>query len=204
MNRNHGDRDEREEQFIETPVIPEPRRSPLAQLQRSVGNARLLQMRAMQRRDLAEEARALSAARAGERKQEEEQRLAAAGEQMTVPAGGSPLAPALQAQAEARHGVRMDDVRVVNDSASTSAIQAHAYTTTDGGTPKVVLNSTQDPASSEGKFTLMHELAHVAQQKKGLSDGLDGLGGDAGKREELEKQADDHAGHMCNDPGHKH
>lgn len=200
-NRHGGHHDEHEERAHQEPRS-DLRLSPAAQLQRSVGNARLLQLRALQRRNLEQEAREMSAARAGERQQEQ---LVAAEEQMTIPSGGQPLQPAVQAQAEAHLGVPMNDVRVVQDSASTSAIQAHAYTTTqDDGTPTVVLNSTQDPNSQEGKFTMMHELTHVAQQKKGMADGLSGMGGDDKTRQNLENHADEHAGKMVSEPNHSH
>jgi len=45
-------------------------------------------------------------------------------------------------------------------------------------------------APQEGRFTLMHELAHVAQQQRGEATGLSGLGGDEGARAHLEDQAD--------------
>ena len=42
----------------------------------------------------------------------------------------------------------------------------------------------------------MHELAHVAQQKRGETAGLDGIGGDEARRDSLEQAADACAGKM--------
>jgi hypothetical protein len=60
-----------------------------------------------------------------------------------------------------------------------------------------------DLESADGQFTLMHELTHVAQQKRGQSDALDGLGGDESTREALEADADRSAAH-CARADHSH
>jgi hypothetical protein len=179
-----------EEAVVETP-------SPVAGLQRRMGNAALLQMRAVQRRsalqkrDVFEEARADQMARREAAVAEQADQVTAA-----IPSGGEALHPQVRAVAEQQHGVSMADVRVVNNAdAATDPIQAKAFTTTDSGTPKVVMGS-MDMQSQDAQFTLMHELSHVAQQKKGMTGGLDGLGGDAGTRESLENHADEHAAEM--------
>lgn len=188
-------------------IVPPRRLSPAAQLQRSVGNARLLQLRAqqraaLQRQDVFAGAREDAAARRAAR---EQQTLEENAQHVQVPSGGDRLPAAVQARAEHHLGVPMGDVRVVHGAdQATEPIQAKAFTTEDSGTPKVVMSSGVDLDSKDGQFTLMHELTHVAQQKKGMSSGLSGLGGDSGLRDHLEDHADHHAEKMCKDPGHKH
>lgn len=164
-----------------------PRSSPVAQLQQRFGNARLLQLRqrALQRQSLEQQAIAMS-----------QQHLA---EQMTQGAHtpevslgtGEHLPPAMQRKMEQQHGVPMGDVQVLkNADAATSAVDAIAFATEDSGVPKVALSSSVDLSNPSGQFTLAHELAHVAQQKRGQADGLQGLGGDEHHRDHLEQAAD--------------
>jgi Zn-dependent peptidase ImmA (M78 family) len=195
---DHGDA---EHEVAEEAEVAAPRMSPVAQLQRNVGNAQLLQLRAkhaVQKRDLVEEARADQAAR-------KEEQMASQGDeaQVAIPSGGQSLPQPVQARAEAELGVPMGDVKVVHGADNaTDPIGAKAFTTEQGGTPTVVMGSA-DMGSPDAQFTLMHELTHVAQQKRGMAGGLDGLGGDEGQRESLENHADAHAAKML-DPAHKH
>lgn len=193
-----------------------PRQSGVAQLQRRVGNAQLLQLRASQQRavqqravqrrgavqrDLADQVREDFALR---QEQRQMAALEAQAEQISIPGGGQALPAPVQAIAEKQHGVSMDDVRVVYGAdQATDPIQAKAFTTQDAGTPTVVMSS-MDMHSQDAQFTLMHELSHVAQQKKGMTHGLDGLGGDPGQRESLEQHADEHAAEMVKEPSHRH
>lgn len=177
-------------------------------LHRSLGNSRLVQMRAttprpaVQRRtedilpDWVKQGMAAQAA---------QDDLEAKAAQISIPGGGQPLPAPVQKRAESQLGVPMDDVRVVtNGDSATKPIQAQAFTTDNGGTPTVVLGNDVNLGSKDGQFTLMHELTHVKQQKQGMSQGLSGLGGDHGHREAMEQHADQHAERLCSDPTHHH
>lgn len=215
MDRKTGQDGLEHEHEQEQNIQPVQRRlSPVAQFQRTVGNSRLLQLRAMQRaaiqrHDAFDAAREDAAARF---EAHEQARLEQAADQISIPAGGQPLPAAVQARAEKHLGMPMDDVRVVHGADSaTDPIQAQAFTTHDGGAPKVVMGSGVDLNSKDGQFTLMHELTHVAQQKQGMSNGLAGLGGDNGLRDHLESHADQNAAQMLASPvqassghGHEH
>jgi hypothetical protein len=181
----------------------------LAQLQRTYGNAGLLQLRALQRQRtfsgaetpewLKREAGITPQSEANFR---EAETATAAVEDLSIPSGGNPLAREAREPAERALGVDLGDVNVVErgDSATTP-LQAHAFAAqNEGGGHSVVLSSGVDLKSGEGQFTLMHELAHVAQQKKGEADTLEGLGGDESVREHLERKADDDADRLLSRP----
>jgi hypothetical protein len=181
----------------------------LAQLQRTYGNAGLLQLRALQRQRtfsgaetpewLKREAGITPQSEANFR---EAETATAAVEDLSIPSGGNPLAREAREPAERALGVDLGDVNVVErgDSATTP-LQAHAFAAqNEGGGHSVVLSSGVDLKSGEGQFTLMHELAHVAQQKKGEADTLEGLGGDESVREHLERKADDDAQRLLSRP----
>jgi len=165
----------------------QPGVSPVAELQHRLGNAWLLQLRhrAIQRQSMEQQALAMAQQHAAER-------MAEAADMPEVQLGaGERLAGPLQRKMEQQHGVPMGDVEVVkNADAATDAVNALAFATQDGSTPKVALSSSVDLSTPGGQFTLAHELAHVAQQKRGQADGLQGLGGDEHHREHLENQAD--------------
>ena len=91
--------------------------------------------------------------------------------------GGSPLAPDVRTEMEARLGHDFSDVRVHTDStadASARSVQAHAYTV---GSNVVFQRDMYDPSSTEGKTMLAHELTHVTQQRAGEVDGTPAAGG---------------------------
>jgi hypothetical protein len=91
--------------------------------------------------------------------------------------GGSPMAPELRSEMEARLGHDFSDVRVHTDSAadaSARSVQAHAYTV---GSDVVFQRGMYDPSSNEGKKMLAHELTHVTQQRAGEVDGSPAAGG---------------------------
>lgn len=94
-----------------------------------------------------------------------------------VGSGGRPLEPEVRAEMEGRLGHDFGHVRVHDDaaaSASAQAVNAHAYTV---GSDVVFQRDRYDPASSEGKVTLAHELTHVIQQGRGAVDGSPAAGG---------------------------
>jgi len=91
--------------------------------------------------------------------------------------GGEPLAPDLRSEMEGRLGADFGSVRVHRDavaSESARAVDANAYTV---GNDVVFRSDRWDPASSQGRQTLAHELSHVVQQASGPVDGSPAPGG---------------------------
>ncbi|MEV0425875.1 DUF4157 domain-containing protein [Micromonospora sp. NPDC050495] len=95
-----------------------------------------------------------------------------------VTSGGTPLAPEIRADMEARFGGQdFGDVRVHTDQAahdSARAVNAQAYTV---GSNIVFQRGGYDPTSPAGQHVLAHELTHVVQQRSGPVDGTDTGGG---------------------------
>ena len=91
--------------------------------------------------------------------------------------GGSPLAPDVRDEMQARLGHDFSDVKVHTDSQaheSARSVNAHAYTV---GSSVVFQRDKYDPSSTEGKTMLVHELTHVVQQRSGPVDGTSAGGG---------------------------
>lgn len=92
--------------------------------------------------------------------------------------GGSPLAPEVRTDMEARFGGQdFGDVRVHTDGSahdSAKSVNAQAYTV---GSNIVFQRDLYDPSSSAGQHMLAHELTHVVQQRSGPVDGTDAGGG---------------------------
>lgn len=91
--------------------------------------------------------------------------------------GGRPLEPEVRADMKARLGHDFSHVRVHDDSRaheSAAAVNANAYTV---GSDIVFQRGGYNPATSEGKLTLAHELTHVVQQSQGPVDGTEVPGG---------------------------
>ncbi|SCF03145.1 protein of unknown function (DUF4157) [Micromonospora viridifaciens] len=88
--------------------------------------------------------------------------------------GGSPLAPDVRTDMEARFGGQdFGDVRVHTDGAaheSAKSVNAQAYTV---GSNIVFQRDSYDPTSAAGQHMLAHELTHVVQQRGGPVDGTD-------------------------------
>ncbi len=70
-------------------------------------------------------------------------------------------------------GVNPSNVELVRDDASTTGVQAKAYTVQN----KIVVPSSFDTSSSDGQRTLAHEFTHVQQQAAGPVDGTPAAGG---------------------------
>src|SRR6201999_1639049 len=91
--------------------------------------------------------------------------------------GGSPLDRDTRTDMESRLGHDFGDVRVhtaSNAHESAQAVNAHAYTV---GSDIVFQRDKYDPASTEGRTMLAHELTHVVQQRSGPVDGTPTGGG---------------------------
>jgi hypothetical protein len=91
--------------------------------------------------------------------------------------GGSALDSGTRNSMESRFGQSFGDVRVHTDeraSASAESVGANAYTV---GSDIVFRSGHFDPASPVGQRTLAHELSHVVQQRSGPVDGAEAAGG---------------------------
>jgi Domain of unknown function (DUF4157) len=94
-----------------------------------------------------------------------------------VGSGGQPLDTETRADMESRLGHDFSDVRLHTDSSaheSAVAVNANAYTV---GSHVVFQRDRYDPASTEGRTTLAHELTHVVQQRSGPVEGSPAGGG---------------------------
>lgn len=108
--------------------------------------------------------------------------------------GGRALPAEVQRSMSAAFGgTDFSDVRLHDDGAakaSAQAVGARAYTTGH----EIVLGDGVDIASPDGQRTLAHELTHVVQQRSGPVDGTDSGDGvsvsDPGDRFEREAEAD--------------
>jgi hypothetical protein len=91
--------------------------------------------------------------------------------------GGRPLDDSVRTDMEGRFGEDFSGVRVHTDgqaSESARSVNAHAYTV---GSDIVFAGGRYDPASQTGQRTIAHELTHVVQQRSGPVDGTPSDGG---------------------------
>jgi hypothetical protein len=91
--------------------------------------------------------------------------------------GGQPLDPLTRTTMESGLGADFSDVRVHTDGAASSsaaAVQAHAYTV---GNEVVFQAGRYQPETPAGQRMLAHELTHVVQQRSGPVDGTPSGGG---------------------------
>src|SRR5262245_10503475 len=132
--------------------VAEPEAGALSQLQARMGNQRLLQLR-----------KALQC------------RNGAGATEPPIPAAGAALPKELEREAERELGVAMDNVFVTQraDEACEAMGGALAFTTPIDGGHLIALSSGVDVGAEDGRFTLLHELAHVAQQRRGQTAALD-------------------------------
>jgi hypothetical protein len=111
--------------------------------------------------------------------------------------GAQPVPTSVTAEAGQRQGTDLGDVHLIRGGPADTycdAMSAAAFTTPNPtGGSDIFVHSNVDVASARGQHTLQHELAHAAQLQKGEAASLTGLGGDATRRQQLEKNADAHA-----------
>jgi Domain of unknown function (DUF4157) len=91
--------------------------------------------------------------------------------------GGSPLDDGTRSTMESSFGQDFGGVRVHTDqraSDSAAAVGANAYTV---GSDIVFRSGHFDPSTPTGQRTIAHELSHVVQQRSGPVDGTDAPGG---------------------------
>ena len=91
--------------------------------------------------------------------------------------GGTPLDESTRSTMEAGFGEDFSDVRVHTDSkasSSAAAVGANAYTV---GSDIVFRSGHFDASSPTGQRTIAHELSHVVQQRSGPVDGTEAPGG---------------------------
>ncbi|HUG30932.1 MAG TPA: DUF4157 domain-containing protein [Candidatus Limnocylindria bacterium] len=91
--------------------------------------------------------------------------------------GGAPLDEGTRSSMESSFGQDFSDVRVHTDeqaSKSAAAVGANAYTV---GSDIVFRGGHFDSSSPTGQRTIAHELSHVVQQRSGPVEGTDAPGG---------------------------
>jgi hypothetical protein len=181
----------------------DPAPSPRAALQRSLGNQRLLQLRRAVQRQAPQWVRdQLGVTDEDERNAARALAQDQAAEEIALPSGGEALTPEVQRWAERGIGGDLGGVSVVHGSdAACDALGAHAFATPGDSGHQIHLSSQVDLATPDGQFTLLHELAHVRQQRDGQTGDLDGLGGDEARRADLEDHADQVAQRALRTPG---
>jgi len=86
---------------------------------------------------------------------------------------GEKLDHATSSRLSSGFGVDPSGVELVRDDASTTGVQAKAYTVAN----KIVVPSSFDTSSTDGQRTLAHEFTHVQQQASGPVDGTPAAGG---------------------------
>ncbi len=126
----------------------------LLRLQRSVGNAGVVQMLG-----------------------EDEAAAASPVHDIVGKGGGAPLEAGTRSAMERQFGQDFGDVKVHTDdraSASAASVGANAYTV---GNEIVFRAGHYDTSSATGQRTIAHELTHVVQQRSGPVDGSDAPGG---------------------------
>jgi Domain of unknown function (DUF4157) len=126
----------------------------LLRLQRSVGNAGVVQMLG-----------------------EDETAATSPIHEIVGKGGGAPLEAGTRSAMERRFGQDFGDVKVHTDeraSASAASVGANAYTV---GNEIVFRAGHYDTSSPTGQRTIAHELTHVVQQRSGPVDGSEAPGG---------------------------
>ena len=126
-------------------------------LQRTVGNAGVVQMLAADREATEEEPSPVH--------------------DVVGKGGGTPLDEGTRSSMESSFGEDFSDVRVHTDSQaskSAASVGANAYTV---GSDIVFRSGHFDAASPTGQRTIAHELSHVVQQRNGPVDGTEAAGG---------------------------
>ena len=112
-------------------------------------------------------------------------------------AGAHPLPQPLARAAEEHHGVDLAGINLIQGGQADSycdSMDAAAFTTPNAeGGSDIFMHSGAPLDSAKGQHTLQHEIAHAVQNRKGETSALEGLGGDASRRDELEKSADQEA-----------
>lgn len=117
--------------------------------------------------------------------------------------GGTPLDESTRSSMESRFGQDFSDVRVHTDSKasqSAEAVGANAYTV---GNEMVFRSGHFDASSPTGQRTLAHELSHVVQQRSGPVDGTEAAGGIrlSDPSDRFERAADQTADHVMSGSG---
>lgn len=110
--------------------------------------------------------------------------------------GSKPLPDSVKSEAEQHHGYNLDGVNLVQGGQADTYcndMNAKAFCTPDRSGSDIFVHSGIDLGSAEGQHTLHHEIAHAVQNSKGETGEINGLGGNAGVRNQLERSADQQA-----------
>jgi len=108
-----------------------------------------------------------------QRKAGSEDELDGSGVSDAISRSGEKLDQSTSSRLSSGFGVDPSGVELVRDDASTTGVQAKAYTVAN----KIVVPSSFDTSSTDGQRTLAHEFTHVQQQASGPVDGTPAAGG---------------------------
>jgi len=108
-----------------------------------------------------------------QRKAGSDEELDGSGVQDAIGRTGEKLDDTTSSRLSKGFGVDPAGVELVRDDASTTGVQAKAYTVSN----KIVVPSSFDTSSTDGQRTLAHEFTHVQQQASGPVDGTPASGG---------------------------
>ena len=124
-----------------------------------------------------------------QRKAGSDEELDGSGVKDAIGKSGEKLDPQTSSRLSQGFGVDASNVELVRDDASTTGVQAKAYTVQN----KIVVPSGFDTSSTDGQRTLAHEFTHVQQQAAGPVDGTPAAGGvsvsDPSDRYEVEAES---------------
>jgi hypothetical protein len=95
----------------------------------------------------------------------------------TVAGGGAPLGAGVRARMESAFGQDFGDVRVHHDSDASESAESVGATAATVGNHIVFRGGAYEPSSPRGQHLLAHELTHVVQQRQGPVDGTPAAGG---------------------------
>ena len=108
-----------------------------------------------------------------QRKAGSEDEIDGSGVKDAISKSGEKLDDQTSSRLSSGFGVDPSGVELVRDDASTTGVQAKAYTVEN----KIVVPSSFDTSSTDGQRTLAHEFTHVQQQAAGPVSGTPAAGG---------------------------
>lgn len=104
--------------------------------------------------------------------------------------GGAPLSPDVAQQAKGAYGVDMGGVRVHHDAESGAMADAQGFQAMSYGSDLFFKPGAYQPETQDGRFVVMHELAHVAQSGGERAAGVQGKAEVGSQSEPMEADAD--------------
>ena len=175
MNETEGEQHATNTKVIEeerSPTSPEHEAAD-GRARAAVGAGRIGSLDAAGTRSLQRMAGNAAVATVLQRKAGSDEDLDGSGVKDAVSRSGEKLDDQTSSRLSTGFGVDPSGVELVRDDASTTGVQAKAYTVDN----KIVVPSSFDTSSTDGQRTLAHEFTHVQQQAAGPVDGTPAAGG---------------------------